>query len=246
MEAKILIVEDALESWTLLSSMLLTHRYQPIWAADGIQALSEARKHQPHVILLDLGLPGGDGFVVLERLKNNRLLSAIPVIVVTARDPGVAEQKAREYGAAAFLHKPVKVDALIATIRGVLGQPAGAGENKDRMAELVTRKHQRFERSVPVRYQGTGIAGEGIINDLSLSGSSMTGNAPVSVGMVLTLHMFVPGDQEPLLIDRATVQWVKGSEFGVDFGTPLPEVAKRITQVISRLAKMQQDSSRQG
>ena len=120
MEARILVVDDAIDSWNLLSSILRTHRYQPIWAADDIQALSEARKHQPHVILLDLGLPGGDGFVVLERLKSNRLLSAIPVIVVTVQDPAVAEQKAREYGAVAFLQKPVKVDELIATIREVL------------------------------------------------------------------------------------------------------------------------------
>ncbi len=61
-----------------------------------MQALSEARTHQSHVILLDLGLPEGDGYVVLERLKGNRLLSAIPVIVVTVRDPEVAEQRARE------------------------------------------------------------------------------------------------------------------------------------------------------
>lgn len=244
MQTKILVVEDALESWMLLRSILLAHRYQPLWAADGIQALSEARKHQPHVILLDLGLPGGDGLLILERLKSNRLLSAIPVIVVTARDPGVAEQKARECGAVAFLPKPVKADTLIATVRGVLGQPAGAEEKSDRKAELVTRKHQRFERSVPVRYQGPGIAGEGIINDLSLSGSYITGNAPVSIGMVLALHMFVPGDPEPLLIDRATVQWVKETEFGVDFGTPPPEVAERLAQVIAILAKIQQDSSR--
>ena len=59
METKILIVEDALDSWTLLSSIVRTHHFHPIWAADGIQAVSEARKHQPHVILLDLGLPGG-------------------------------------------------------------------------------------------------------------------------------------------------------------------------------------------
>jgi putative two-component system response regulator len=86
--------------------------------------LSEARKHQPHAILSDLGLPGRDGFVVLERLKSNRLLSAIPVIVVTARDPGVAEQKARKCGTVAFLQKPVKADELITTIQGVLGQQA--------------------------------------------------------------------------------------------------------------------------
>jgi DNA-binding response OmpR family regulator len=122
--AKILVVDDGLDSWTLLSSILRTHRYQPLWAADGMQALSEARKCQPHVILLDLGLPGGDGFVVLERLKSNRLLSAIPVIVVTVQAPEVSEQKAREYGAVAFLQKPVKADELIAIIREVLGQQA--------------------------------------------------------------------------------------------------------------------------
>jgi len=121
-EAKILVVDDGIDSWTLLSSILRTHHYQPIWAADGVQALSEARKHQPRVILLDIGLPGEDGFVVLERLKSNQLLSAIPVIVVTVQDPAVAEQKARECGAVAFLQKPVKADELIATIQGVLGK----------------------------------------------------------------------------------------------------------------------------
>jgi len=121
-EVRILVIDDGIDSWNLLSSILRTHHYQPIWAADGIQALSEARKHQPHVILLDLGLPGGDGFLVLERLKSNRLLSTIPVIVVTGRGPEVAEQKARECGAVAFLQKPVKADELIATIQGVLGK----------------------------------------------------------------------------------------------------------------------------
>ena len=59
MAARILVVDDALDSWNLPSSILRTHRYQPMWSADGIQGLNEARKRQPHVILLDLGLPGG-------------------------------------------------------------------------------------------------------------------------------------------------------------------------------------------
>ena len=123
MEARILVIDDGLDGWNLLSSVLRTRRYQPIWAADGIQPLSEARKHQPYVILRSWSA-GGDGFLVLERLKSHRLLSAIPVIIVTVRDPAVAEQKAQEYGAVAFLQKPVKADELIATIRGVLGQYA--------------------------------------------------------------------------------------------------------------------------
>jgi hypothetical protein len=114
------------------------------------------------------------------------------------------------------------------------------------MAWFYMRKHQRLTRVVSVRYRGNGIAGEGIIDGLSLSGSCMTGNRPVSVGMVLALQMFVPGDPEPLLIDRATVLWVKGSEFGVDFDTPKPTVAERITTVISTLVKTQHGSLRYG
>ena len=64
--------------------------------------------------------------------------------------------------------------------------------------------------------------------------------------MVLALQIFVPGDPELLLIDRATVKWVKRSEFGVDFDTPQPKVAERITKVISTLVKTQHGSSRNG
>ena len=112
------------------------------------------------------------------------------------------------------------------------------------MAGFVLRKNQRLKRLVPVRYLGDGMAGEGIIKDLSLSGSYITGNAPVSVGMALALQIFVPGDPEPLLIERAIVKWVKGSEFGVDFDTPPPRVAERITKIISTLVMTQHGSSR--
>jgi len=114
------------------------------------------------------------------------------------------------------------------------------------MAGFVMRKNDRLNKFVPGRYLRDRIAGRGIIKDLSLTGSYITGNAPVSVGMALALQIFVPGDPVPLLIDRATVKWVKGSEFGVDFDTPEPKVAERITQVISTLVKTQHGSSRKG
>ena len=114
------------------------------------------------------------------------------------------------------------------------------------MARFVLRDGQQLKTFAPAQYRGDGMAGEGIIKDLSLSGSYMTGNAPVSVGVALALQMFVPGDPEPLLIDRATVKWVRGSEFGVDFDIPQPKVAERITQVISTLVKTQHGSSSNG
>ena len=80
------------------------------------------------------------------------------------------------------------------------------------MAGFFVRKNQRIKRLVPVRYLGDGIIGEGIIKDLSLNGSYITGNASVSIGAVIALQIFIPGDPEPLLIDHATVKWVKDSE----------------------------------
>lgn len=114
------------------------------------------------------------------------------------------------------------------------------------MTGLFMRKNQRLKRLMPVRYLWDGMAGEGIINDLSLSGSYITGNAPVSVGLALALQVFVPGDPEPVLIDRATVNWVKGTEFGVDFDTPQAKVTARITTMIATLVKTHPDSSHKG
>ena len=82
------------------------------------------------------------------------------------------------------------------------------------MAGFIMRKGQRLKAFAPVRYRGDGIAGEGIIKDLSLSGSYIIGNAPVSVGIVLALQIFVQGDPELLLVDRATVTWSSGLSSG--------------------------------
>ena len=117
---KILVVDDALDSWRLLSTILKAHAFHPIWAADGMQATAAARLHQPSVILLDLSMPGGDGLVVLERLKHNRLVSHIPVIVVTARDRQEVEEQTRRLGAVGYLQKPIQADAVIASVRTVL------------------------------------------------------------------------------------------------------------------------------
>ena len=89
-------------------------------AADIIQAIGTAREKRPDVILLDIEMPGGDGFLVLERLKANKLLSAIPVIIVTARDPKEVESKALKVGAVSFLQKPVNIDNLMVVIEQAL------------------------------------------------------------------------------------------------------------------------------
>jgi DNA-binding response OmpR family regulator len=126
---KILIVDDSVDSWNLLSTIVKSHDFYPVWAADGMQAMAAARFQNPQAILLDLGLPDVDGLLILERLKSDPFLKDIPVIVVTIRDRREAEEKARRLGAAAYVSKPVHSDELMASIQNVLAArdavPAG-------------------------------------------------------------------------------------------------------------------------
>ena len=131
---KILIVDDDHDVRLGFHIRLKANHYDTFFAADSLTSIMEARKHQPDLIILDLGLPGGDGFVVMERLKANTYLAVIPVIVVTARDPYATRERALQAGAKAFLQKPVDNDELLAVIRQCLGDTAhsSAREHPDR------------------------------------------------------------------------------------------------------------------
>ena len=120
---KILIVEDDADVRLGYKVLLTAHHYDTIFAGDGLAAVSEAIKHQPDLILLDLGLPAGDGFILLERFRANMNLSLIPVIVVSARDLHGNKERALKAGAKAFLQKPWNDNELLALIRQLLGQP---------------------------------------------------------------------------------------------------------------------------
>jgi hypothetical protein len=111
------------------------------------------------------------------------------------------------------------------------------------MSRHVVRKSQRIKTFATLKYRGYKLAGEGIIKNISLHGSYIIGNVPVTVGMVLVLEIFVPGITDLLVIDRATVKWVKRAEFGVHFDSPKPDVAEKIVEVIATLLKAQPQAS---
>jgi two-component system KDP operon response regulator KdpE len=121
---KILIVDDDPDVRLGLHVRLRANHYDVIFAADGMASIAEARKHMPDLIILDLGLPAGDGFSVMERLKANDALSLIPVIVLSARDRDANMDRALKAGARTFLQKPVDNAELLAVIRQALGEPA--------------------------------------------------------------------------------------------------------------------------
>ena len=127
---KILLVDDDPDLLRALRLRLRANNYEVTTASDGYAAIAAAQKERPALIILDLGLPVGDGFVVLDRLQNSDALAGIPVIVLSARDPQNNEEKALKAGAAAFFQKPADNDELLNVIRVSLGparaQPAAA------------------------------------------------------------------------------------------------------------------------
>lgn len=124
--SKIMIVDDDPDLRQALRLRLRANQYDTVNAVDGYSAIAMAYKERPDLIILDLGLPAGDGFVVLERLQKDDKLSTIPVIVLTARDPQSSERRALRVGATAFFQKPADNAELLEVIRATLSQ-AGKG-----------------------------------------------------------------------------------------------------------------------
>jgi DNA-binding response OmpR family regulator len=118
--AKILIVDDDLEIRQLLGEELRDMGHESLYAADGVQAMSLVRRERPDLVLLDLMLPAGDGFCVLERLQRIPEVAYTPVIVFSGmRSPDV-EERALMLGAREFVHKSFSGDNLTEAIARVL------------------------------------------------------------------------------------------------------------------------------
>lgn len=121
MARKVMIVDDDHDLLKLLDIRLRINDFEPVVAADAVTAMTVACREQPDLILLDLGLPGGDGYLVMERLKAVDSLKRIPVIVVSARDAATNREKSLRAGAAAFFQKPFDSGELFQAIRTALG-----------------------------------------------------------------------------------------------------------------------------
>jgi DNA-binding response OmpR family regulator len=129
MNKRILVVDDDRDLLRGLTIRLQASGYDVIGAGDGVSATSAARREKPDAIILDIGLPGGNGFTVLERLRS--LLTAYtPVIILTARAAPVNRERAFDSGAQAFIQKPADNEMLLATLKSILGEPTEYAEGK--------------------------------------------------------------------------------------------------------------------
>jgi CheY-like chemotaxis protein len=118
---KILVIEDDADIRMLLKTQLGNAGYETAFAWDAVTALTIARKEEPDLIILDIGLPGGDGWVVMERLQTLAPFAMIPIIVVSAQPTELNAERATAAGARAFIEKPYELEAVLAEVHGALG-----------------------------------------------------------------------------------------------------------------------------
>jgi DNA-binding response OmpR family regulator len=120
-KAKILVVDDNPFICRLLESRLRASEYDVIGALDGGEALEKAQKEKPDLILLDINMPGIDGFEIGAKLRANNQTSSIPIIMVTALGEHQNIVKAMtELDAASYVVKPFKPEKLLEEVRKVL------------------------------------------------------------------------------------------------------------------------------
>ena len=118
---RILVVEDTEDNRQIIRDLLTSAGYEMIEALDGLKGVAMAAEHKPDLILMDMQLPGLDGYEATRRIKADPALAHIPVIAVTSYALAGDEAKTKAAGCNAYVAKPFSPRQLLAKVREFLG-----------------------------------------------------------------------------------------------------------------------------
>jgi two-component system response regulator RegX3 len=141
----VLLVEDEENIARLLRSYLGGQGFRVLWVTSGEEALAELERHPVRIVVLDIGLPGMDGFDVCRRIRHR---STVPLVMLTARDEEADRVVGLELGADDYVPKPFSPRELAARIRAVLRRAEDRVERNVLMLEDVIVNRERREVSV--------------------------------------------------------------------------------------------------
>jgi DNA-binding response OmpR family regulator len=122
---KILICDDEQNIRNILDFTLEAEGYRVIPAADGREAFATALRENPELIILDVMMPGSDGFETCRRLKDDPRTAGIPVILLTARNSRDDRERGRQVQADDYITKPFSPQRLVDKVQSLLGVPKG-------------------------------------------------------------------------------------------------------------------------
>src|SRR5450830_1343027 len=153
MKAKpvILVVDDQPQNVELLEAYLVPHGYEIVKAANGEEALGKLSGNQIDMILLDVMMPGMDGFEVTRRVRQDNIHRLLPIILVTALRETEDRVKGIEAGCDDFISKPIYLMELLARVRSLLKIKAYNDLLSNYRSELkseVTRRTEELKRAL--------------------------------------------------------------------------------------------------
>jgi adenylate cyclase len=117
---RILVVDDTPVNLKLLADLLTAKGYSIVTAASGAEALEKINGAAPDIVLLDVMMPGMSGYDVCRKIRENPATAMLPVVMVTALDPGQERVKGIDAGADDFLSKPINQPELLARVRSLM------------------------------------------------------------------------------------------------------------------------------
>src|SRR5215207_11190004 len=117
---KVLVIEDEEDSMELVQGILSHYGIQSIGASTGEEALTLLEQETPTLIIVDLALPGIDGWGLLKILKNNRELSQVPRVAITAYHTAELATEAIEQGFDAYFSKPIEATSFVRELQGII------------------------------------------------------------------------------------------------------------------------------
>ncbi len=117
----VLVADDKAPGRELVRTVLEKAGYQVFEAGDGEEAVAEARRIHPDLVILDIHMPGLDGFGVIEKLRQEEGFAATPIIALTASAMMGDRERAMAAGFTGYITKPIRLDALRAEVERLLG-----------------------------------------------------------------------------------------------------------------------------
>ena len=151
---RILVVEDDVNTRKLMQAVLSQNGYEPVPAADGVEALDILDKKHIDLILLDIMMPRMDGYEFTEIIRGNQMLRDIPILMVTARETPADKRKGFLIGTDDYMVKPVDEDEMILRIAALLRR------------SRIVNEHRLLVRGTLLDYDSFSVSSEGYISEL--------------------------------------------------------------------------------
>lgn len=131
MNRRILVIEDDPAGLRLVGYTLKKQGYEVVTASNGLEGLKKAREEGPDLVILDLMLPGVDGFEICHRLRTEPQTARLPILVLSGKTGEADRDTALKVGANAYLVKPASPSEVIKQVESLLARKAAPGQHAD-------------------------------------------------------------------------------------------------------------------